>query len=84
MEERLPATVTQRVETTEFNCLFTREKGVLRQLPPGFEWHLTRLGVTDASAIDSRFSGTYSHNEAFEMIRLWWLESFIRSNFQTG
>ena len=84
MVGRLPAEITERIETTEFNRLFTREEGLLQRLPPGREWHLTRLGVTDAAAIDSCLTGAYSQNATFEMIRLGWLESFIRGNFPDG
>jgi asparagine synthase (glutamine-hydrolysing) len=84
MVGRLPAEVLGRVETTEFNCIFIREESLLKRFSPAREWHLARLGVTDADAIDSRITGAYSRNATFEMIRLVWLESFIRGNFQTG
>jgi hypothetical protein len=84
MVERLPAEVTERIETTEFSCLFTREESLVERLPPGCDWRLAQLGVADAGQIDRRLTGAYSRNVTFEMIRLWWLETFIRGNFQSG
>ena len=84
MDDRLPADVTGRIETTEFSSLFTREEGLLERLPPGCDWRLARLEVADAEAIDTHLTGAYSRDVTSGMICLLWLESFIRWNFQSG
>ena len=67
MADRLPADVTGRIETTVFTCLFTREEAVLRRLPPGSEWHLARLGIVLADAIDRRLTEPYSLNDTYDI-----------------
>jgi hypothetical protein len=81
MRDRLPADVSGRIETTEFNCLFTRETEFLKRLPPGAEWRLAGLRVADAEEIDRRLSRASDCSVSFDIIGLGWLESFIRQNF---
>ena len=81
MADRLPADVTGRIETTEFSCLFSREVDLLGQLPRGGEWDLVRLGVLDGETIDRYLTEPYSWGVTFDMVRLWWLETFVHRNF---
>jgi len=82
MEDRLPADVTGRIETTVFAVLFTREFEDLGQLPAGAEWDLSRLGTVRASAIDACLAEPYSESTRCDLIWLWWLESFVRRRFR--
>jgi len=82
--DRLPAAITERIETTGFSCLFEREQGLLKRAPSGRDWSLAQLGVVDADAIDRHLSGAYSQRVILELIRLWWLEVFVSRNFASG
>jgi asparagine synthase (glutamine-hydrolysing) len=84
MSDRLPPAVTERIETTVFTPLFTREESLLETLPPVDEWSLTRMGVTDVDAVGRWLSPPRSEEAVFELIRLWWLEVFVRRNLQAG
>jgi asparagine synthase (glutamine-hydrolysing) len=77
MADRLPASVTERIETTVFNPLLTREESLLEILPPVDEWRLTRMGVADVDAIVHCLSSPRSEKAVIELIRLWWLEVFV-------
>ncbi len=82
--DRLPAAITERIETTGFSCLFEREDELLKRAPSGRDWSLAQLGVVDADAIDGFFSGPYSQRVIVELIRLWWLEVFVSRNLASG
>ncbi len=81
MADRLPPAVAERIETTVFTEIFRREADVLQKLPPPEDWILTRLGVVDVDALKIILTKTSSERTAFELIRLWWLESFVVRNF---
>ena len=42
---------------------------------------MARLGAFDGEAIDRYLTEPYSWGVAFDMVRLWWLEAFVRRNF---
>jgi len=81
MADRLPPVVTERIETTVFTAIFSRESELLRGLPSPEDWTLSRLGVVDAGALKSLLATTSSEQSVFELIRLWWLEVFLMRNF---
>jgi len=82
--DRLPAAITERIETTGFSCLFVQEEKLLKCAPSGRDWNLAQLGVVDAGAIDRHLTGTYSQGVILELIRLWWLEVFVMRNLASG
>jgi hypothetical protein len=77
MADRLPAEVTDRIDTTVFTSLFTREEALVKGMPPGCGWNLARMGVARADGIDQRLTEPYSCSDIYELISLWWLESFV-------
>ena len=81
MADRLPPAVTDRIETTVFTAIFSREANLLQQLPRPEDWILARVGVVDVSALNDLLSTTLSDRAVLELLRLWWLEVFLRRNF---
>jgi asparagine synthase (glutamine-hydrolysing) len=84
MADRLPKEVTRRIETTVFTDLFTREKELLQEFPPGREWELANLGIALADGIDRRQTAPYSVSDTYELVLLWWLESFLKQHFSSS
>jgi len=84
MMDRLPATVSARIDRTVFDCLFEQEVDLLQYSRPVADWELVRRGLLDGDQIDSHLSREYNKGCSIEIVCAFWVEAFVRRAFSMG